>query len=161
MLPHKSQWLVRHCRKQELDLGDVAAIGIANQRETTLVRNRETGEPVHNAIVWQDRRTADFCERLRSEGMARWIQQRTGLLLDPYFSATKIPWILDNVRGARALAEAGKLAFGTVDTWLLWNLTAGQFTPPTPATPRAPCFSISDRRLGRGVSGPAASPASS
>ena len=105
---------------------DVAAIGIANQRETTIVWNRETGEPVHNAIVWQDRRTADFCERLRSEGHAPLIQQRTGLLIDSYFSATKISWILDNVSGARALAEAGKLAFGTVDTWLLWKLTAGR-----------------------------------
>jgi len=107
-------------------LGDVAAIGIANQRETTIVWNRETGEPVHNAIVWQDRRTADFCERLRSEGHGPLIQQRTGLLIDSYFSATKISWILENVRGARSLAEAGKLAFGTVDTRLLWKLTSGR-----------------------------------
>ncbi len=107
-------------------LGDVAAIGIANQRETTIVWNRETGEPVHNAIVWQDRRTADFCERFRSEGHGPLIQQRTGLLIDSYFSATKISWILENIRGARSLAEAGKLAFGTVDTWLLWKLTAGR-----------------------------------
>ena len=105
---------------------DVAAIGIANQRETTIVWNRETGEPVHNAIVWQDRRTADSCERLRSEGHGPLIQQRTGLLIDSYFSATKISWILDDVPGTRALAEAGKLAFGTVDTWLLWKLTAGR-----------------------------------
>jgi glycerol kinase len=103
---------------------DVAAIGIANQRETTVVWNRETGAPVHNALVWQDRRTADFCERLRSEGHGPLIQQRTGLLIDSYFSASKISWILDNVAGTRALAEAGKLAFGTVDTWLLWKLTA-------------------------------------
>jgi glycerol kinase len=107
-------------------LGDVAAIGIANQRETTIVWNRETAEPVHNAIVWQDRRTADLCERLRSEGHGPLIQQRTGLLIDSYFSASKISWILENVSGARSLAEAGKLAFGTVDTWLLWKLTAGQ-----------------------------------
>jgi glycerol kinase len=107
-------------------LGDVAAIGIANQRETTIVWNRETGEPVHNAIVWQDRRTADFCERLRSEGHGPLIQQRTGLLIDSYFSASKISWILENVQGALTLAEAGKLAFGTVDTWLLWQLTAGR-----------------------------------
>ena len=105
---------------------DIAAIGIANQRETTIVWNRETGEPVYNAIVWQDRRTADFCERLRSEGHAPLIQQRTGLLIDSYFSASKISWILDNVPGARRDAEAGKLAFGTVDTWLLWKLTAGR-----------------------------------
>ena len=105
---------------------DVAAIGIANQRETTIVWNRESGEPVGNAIVWQDRRTADFCERLRSEGHGPLIQQRTGLLIDSYFSASKISWILDNVPGARSQAEAGKLAFGTVDSWLLWTLTGGR-----------------------------------
>jgi glycerol kinase len=104
---------------------DVAAIGITNQRETAIVWNRETGEPVSNAIVWQDRRTADLCERLRSEGHGPLIQQRTGLLIDSYFSATKISWILENVPGTRALAESGKLAFGTVDTWLLWKLTGG------------------------------------
>ncbi len=102
---------------------DVAAIGIANQRETTLVWNRDTGEPIHNAIVWQDRRTADLCVKLRSQGHAPLIQQRTGLLIDAYFSATKISWILENVADARSLAEAGKLAFGTVDSWLLWRLT--------------------------------------
>jgi glycerol kinase len=106
--------------------GDVAAIGIANQRETTIVWDRETGEPVYNAIVWQDRRTADFCERLRSEGHGPLIQQRTGLLIDSYFSASKISWILDHVPGARSHAEAGRLAFGTVDTWLLWKLTGGK-----------------------------------
>jgi glycerol kinase len=105
---------------------DVAAIGIANQRETTIVWNRETGEPVYNAIVWQDRRTADFCERLRSEGHGPLIQQRTGLLIDSYFSASKISWILDNVPGTRRQAEGGKLAFGTVDSWLLWTLTGGR-----------------------------------
>ena len=105
---------------------DIVAIGIANQRETTIVWNRDTGQPVYNAIVWQDRRTADFCERLRSEGHASLIQQRTGLLIDSYFSASKISWILDNVPGARRDAEAGKLAFGTVDTWLLWRLTNGR-----------------------------------
>ena len=104
----------------------VAAIGIANQRETTIVWNRATGEPVYNAIVWQDRRTADFCERLRSEGHGPLIQQRTGLLIDSYFSASKISWILENVPGAHTLAESGKLAFGTVDSWLLWKLTAGR-----------------------------------
>ena len=105
---------------------EVAAIGIANQRETTIVWNRDTGEPVYNAIVWQDRRTADFCERLRSEGHSPLIQQRTGLLIDSYFSASKISWILDNVRGARSAADAGKLAFGTVDSWLVWKLTGGR-----------------------------------
>lgn len=106
--------------------GDVAAIGIANQRETTILWNRETGKPVYNAIVWQDRRTADFCERLRHEGHSPMIQQRTGLLIDSYFSASKISWILDNVPGARSLAEAGKLVFGTVDSWLVWKLTGGR-----------------------------------
>ena len=105
---------------------DVAAIGIANQRETAIVWNRETGQPVHNAIVWQDRRTADFCEQLSKDGHAALIQQRTGLLIDAYFSASKIAWILDNVSGARQLAEAGRLAFGTVDTWLVWKLTQGK-----------------------------------
>ena len=105
---------------------DIAAIGIANQRETTIVWNRETGEPIHNAIVWQDRRTSDYCVQLRSQGHAPLIQQRTGLLIDAYFSATKVAWILENVAGARALAEAGKLAFGTVDTWLLWKWTEGK-----------------------------------
>jgi glycerol kinase len=104
---------------------DVAAIGITNQRETTIVWNRESGLPIHNAIVWQDRRTADFCERLRRDGHAPLIQQRTGLLIDAYFSATKIRWMLENVPGAQALAEAGKLAFGTVDSWLVWKLTRG------------------------------------
>lgn len=105
---------------------DLAAIGVTNQRETTIIWNRETGDPVYNAIVWQDRRTADFCEQLRSQGHAPLIQQRTGLLIDSYFSATKISWILDNISGARALAEQGRLAFGTVDTWLLWKLTDGR-----------------------------------
>jgi glycerol kinase len=104
---------------------DVAAIGIANQRETTVVWNRATGQPVYNAIVWQDRRTADVCDRLRSEGHGPLIHRRTGLLIDAYFSASKISWILDNVTGARSLAEAGKLAFGTVDSWLVWKLTGG------------------------------------
>jgi glycerol kinase len=105
---------------------DVAAIGIANQRETAILWNRETGQPIHHAIVWQDRRTADFCERLRNDGRGPIIQQRTGLLIDSYFSASKIAWLLENVSGARALAESGKLAFGTVDTWLIWKLTEGR-----------------------------------
>ena len=105
---------------------DVAAIGITNQRETTIIWDRKTGKPLHNAIVWQDRRTADFCERLRSAGHGPVIQQRTGLLLDSYFSASKISWILENVPGARRLAETGQLAFGTVDSWLAWKLTEGR-----------------------------------
>jgi glycerol kinase len=112
--------------KADAQADDVAAIGITNQRETAIVWNRDTGDPVYNAIVWQDRRTADFCERLRSEGHGPLIQQRTGLLIDSYFSATKISWILDNVPSTRSLAESGKLAFGTVDTWLLWKLTGGK-----------------------------------
>ncbi|MBU2957775.1 glycerol kinase GlpK [Paracoccus sp. 1_MG-2023] len=104
----------------------IAAIGITNQRETTLVWDRKTGKPVHNAIVWQDRRTAEFCRELEAEGHGRMITDRTGLLVDPYFSATKLKWILDNVDGARARAEAGDLAFGTVDSWLIWKLTDGK-----------------------------------
>src|SRR6266571_3488278 len=102
---------------------DVAAIGITNQRETTIVWDRETGEPVHNAVVWQDRRTADYCERLKAGGAGETIQAKTGLLIDAYFSASKIRWILENVPGAQARADAGKLAFGTVDSWLVWKLT--------------------------------------
>ena len=109
-----------------VDAADVVALGITNQRETTLVWDRETGEPVHRAIVWQDRRTADACERLRAAGHAEAVRDRTGLVLDPYFSGTKVAWILDHVDGARARAEAGELAFGTVDTWLVWRLTGGR-----------------------------------
>jgi glycerol kinase len=104
----------------------VTAIGITNQRETTIAWNRETGESVSNAIVWQDRRTAGHCEQLRAQGHADLIRQRTGLLIDSYFSATKISWILENVPGARTLAEQGKIAFGTVDAWLVWKLTNGR-----------------------------------
>src|SRR5579864_2124500 len=105
---------------------DVAAIGIANQRETAIVWNRQTGEAIANAIVWQDRRTADFCQSLSAEGHEPLIQQRTGLLIDSYFSASKIGWMLQNVAGARRLADDGKLAFGTVDSWLVWKLTRGR-----------------------------------
>lgn len=104
---------------------DVAALGITNQRETTIVWDRATGKPIHNAIVWQDRRTADACAALRAAGHERAIGETTGLVLDPYFSATKISWILDHVDGARAAAEAGRLAFGTVDSFLLWRLSGG------------------------------------
>ena len=106
--------------------GELVAIGITNQRETTVVWDRATGKPIYNAIVWQDRRTAPACERLNSEGYAKLVTERTGLLLDPYFSGTKIAWILDNVEGARARAQAGKLAFGTTDCFLLWRLTGGK-----------------------------------
>jgi glycerol kinase len=104
---------------------DVAAIGITNQRETTIVWDRDTGQPVSNAIVWQDRRTAEHCDRLRADGHQPMISERTGLVIDAYFSGTKIAWILDHVPGARARAEAGRLAFGTVDSWLVWKLTGG------------------------------------
>ncbi len=106
--------------------GEVAAIGIANQRETTLVWDRTSGEPVHPAIVWQDRRTSAMCDRLRADGLEPLYRDRTGLVLDPYFSGTKLAWILENVAGARERAEAGELAFGTVDSWLLWRLTEGR-----------------------------------
>ena len=112
--------------KASLDNGVLAGLGLANQRETTLVWNRATGQPVYNAIVWQDRRTSGICAQLRSEGHEKLVSDRTGLLLDPYFSATKIAWILDNAPGARAAAERGELAFGTVDTFLLWRLTGGR-----------------------------------
>ncbi len=105
---------------------DVVALGITNQRETTIVWDRDTGTPVYNAIVWQDRRTAQACAQLQKDGNEEQIRRKTGLLIDPYFSATKIAWILDNVNGARARAEQGRLAFGTVDSWLIWNLTSGK-----------------------------------
>src|SRR5574340_115508 len=108
-----------------LRAADIAALGITNQRETTVVWDRATGLPIHNAIVWQDRRTADYCEELRARGLEDVFRQRTGLVLDPYFSGTKLAWLLDHVPGARSRAEAGELAFGTVDSWLVWNLTAG------------------------------------
>ena len=109
-----------------LKSSDVAGIGITNQRETTVVWNRLTGKPVYNAIVWQDRRTAGYCDQLKSEGADSLILERTGLIVDAYFSATKIKWILDNAGGARELAARGELAFGTVDSWLVWNLTRGK-----------------------------------
>lgn len=106
--------------------GSINAIGITNQRETTVIWNRETGKPIHNAIVWQDRRTASYCDSLKAAGKADLIQDKTGLVIDAYFSGTKIKWLLDNVDGARGLAKEGKLAFGTIDSWLVWNLTGGQ-----------------------------------
>ncbi len=105
---------------------DIAAVGITNQRETTIVWDAETGEPVYNAIVWQDRRTSELCDALKRDGRTDLIRSKTGLIIDAYFSATKILWILENVPGARAMAEAGRLRFGTVDTWLIWMLTRGE-----------------------------------
>src|SRR5512134_3891972 len=108
-----------------VDPHEVAAIGITNQRETTILWDRKTGAPIHRAIVWQCRRTAPVCDRLRAEGLEPTVRERTGLVLDAYFSGTKIAWLLDHVPGARRKAEAGELAFGTVDTWLAWKLSAG------------------------------------
>ncbi|NNE93908.1 MAG: glycerol kinase GlpK [Verrucomicrobiales bacterium] len=112
--------------KAELSPFNLAGIGITNQRETTVIWDRETGKPIHNAIVWQDRRTSDFCSDLREAGHADHIQKRTGLVIDAYFSGSKIRWLLDNVEGARERAEAGELAFGTIDSWLVWNLSGGE-----------------------------------
>lgn len=109
-----------------LESKHLAGIGITNQRETTIVWNRETGEPIHHAIVWQDRRTARCCDDLKRQGLAPLMQKKTGLVIDAYFSATKLRWILDNVHGARQLAQSGKLAFGTVDSWLVWKMTGGK-----------------------------------
>lgn len=111
--------------KAGLKSSDISAIGITNQRETTVVWDRITGKPVYNAIVWQDRRTAAFCDTLKNNGFQEKIREKTGLIIDAYFSATKVRWILDNVPGARELAESGRLAFGTIDSWLVWNLTQG------------------------------------
>ncbi len=123
-----TQLAVAQAVLQENDVAaeDVGAIGIVNQRETTVVWDRKTGEPVHNALVWQDRRTSGQCDALRKAGHLETFQRKTGLILDAYFSGTKVAWILDNVSGARARAEAGDLAFGTVDSWLIWNLTHGE-----------------------------------
>ncbi len=117
------QNVIADARKNDIE---IAGIGITNQRETTLIWDRKTGEPIYNAIVWQDRRTADDCEALKNAGYEKIITEKTGLLIDPYFSATKIAWILDHVSGARARADNGELAFGTVDTFLLWKLTHGK-----------------------------------
>ncbi len=127
--------------------GQVQAVGITNQRETTVVWDRATGEPVHNAIVWQDRRTAKLCDSLRQNELSPTIQSKTGLLLDPYFSATKIAWILDHVEGARNRAERGELAFGTIDTFLIWHLTGGKshLTDATNAS-RTMLFDIREQR---------------
>jgi len=110
----------------KLTQNDIKAIGITNQRETTVVWDRNTGLPVYNAIVWQDKRTADICEDLKKRGLTDYVRENTGLVIDSYFSGTKIKWILDHVEGARAKAEKGELAFGTIDTWLIWNLTGGK-----------------------------------
>jgi glycerol kinase len=112
--------------KANISTTDIAAIGITNQRETTIVWDRNTGEAIYNAIVWQDRRTANFCDELKERGLQKSIQEKTGLVIDAYFSGTKVKWILDNVAGAREKANKGELCFGTVDSWLVWNLTNGK-----------------------------------
>jgi glycerol kinase len=114
------------CRAALAQAGPVAALGITNQRETVVIWDRKSGQPIHNALVWQDRRTADTCARLRADGVEGMVTGRTGLLLDPYFSATKAAWLLDHVSGARARAEAGELALGTIDSFLIWHLTGGR-----------------------------------
>ena len=120
-------WTIRQVlQENNVAANEIAAIGITNQRETTVVWDRKTGEPIHNALVWQDRRTAAICDELKAAGLEAHIRSNTGLVADAYFSGTKIKWLLDNVEGARAKAEAGDLCFGTVDTWLIWNLTKGQ-----------------------------------
>ena len=126
ILQSQADVIMRVMQEKNLNPSDIAAIGITNQRETTIIWDRLTGKPIHNAIVWQDRRTADDCTRLKDAGYEPLIQAKTGLLLDAYFSATKIKWLLDNVEGARAKAERGELAFGTVDSWLVWNLSQGE-----------------------------------
>jgi glycerol kinase len=113
-------------KKAKISTDEIAGIGITNQRETTMVWDRKTGKPIYNAIVWQDRRTSRFCDQLKSEGHINKVKNRTGLVIDAYFSGTKINWILNNVKGARAAADKGELAFGTVDSWLIWNLTKGK-----------------------------------
>ncbi|HEV3250617.1 MAG TPA: glycerol kinase GlpK, partial [Puia sp.] len=122
--------------KKNITTLQIAAIGITNQRETTVVWERTTGKPVHHAIVWQDRRTAEFCDDLKKRGLSEMIRQKTGLVIDAYFSATKLRWILDNVPGAKAKAAKGELAFGTIDTWLAWKLSDGKLhiTDPSNAS---------------------------
>ncbi|MEO9523967.1 MULTISPECIES: glycerol kinase GlpK [Marinobacter] len=132
--------------KANVAAADLSGIGITNQRETTVIWERSTGKPIYHAIVWQDRRTASLCTKLKTDGHEDTVVERTGLLIDPYFSATKIAWILDNVEGARVRAEAGELAFGTIDSWLLWNLTGGEShcTDATNAS-RTALFNIHDQ----------------
>jgi glycerol kinase len=122
----QSAVMIESLANEDIKASDIAAIGITNQRETTIIWDRKTGKPIYNAIVWQDRRTAAFCDKLKAEGKSETVAAKTGLILDAYFSATKIKWILDHVGGAREKAEKGELAFGTIDTWLVWKLTGGK-----------------------------------
>ena len=122
---------------------DIAAIGITNQRETTIVWDKNTGEPVYNAIVWQCRRTSEYCDSLKDKGLTDTFRAKTGLVIDAYFSGTKLRWILENVEGARERAEKGELLFGTVETWLIWKLTGGKVHVTDTPTPLVPCCSTS------------------
>ncbi|MCG9697780.1 glycerol kinase GlpK [Shewanella sp. Isolate11] len=139
----QSSTLIESLARAGIHSDEVAGIGITNQRETTVVWNKHTGKPIYNAIVWQCRRSQPLCEQLKQRGLEQYVKQNTGLVLDPYFSATKIRWILDNVPGAKQQAEAGELLFGTIDTWLVWKLTEGQVhvTDPTNAS-RTMLFNI-------------------
>lgn len=139
----QSSTLVEALAKAGIHSNEIAGIGITNQRETTIVWNRATGKPIYNAIVWQCRRTASICEDLKKAGLEQYILENTGLVVDPYFSGTKVKWILDHVEGAREQAEKGELAFGTVDSWLIWNMTQGKVhvTDPTNAS-RTMLFNI-------------------
>ena len=121
----QSEVLFQVIKKNDIEVVDIAALGITNQRETTIIWDKRSGKPVYNAIVWQDTRTTDICEGLKAKGLEEYVKEHTGLVIDSYFSATKIKWILDNVSGAREKAEDGELLFGTVDTWLIWKLTGG------------------------------------
>ena len=133
--------------KARITSDQIDSIGITNQRETTVVWNKENGKPIHNAIVWQDKRTADICEQIKAKGWSEELNRKTGLVVDSYFSATKIMWILDHVDGARSLAESGQLAMGTMDTWLIWNLTGGnQFITDYSNASRTMLFNIHDLR---------------
>ncbi len=118
--------LIKVIDKKEISAKEIAAIGITNQRETTIVWNKKTGEPIYNAIIWQDLRTSEYCKKLQNKGWEKTIKEKTGLVIDSYFSATKIKWILDHIKGARDLAKKGDILFGTIDTWILWNLTRGK-----------------------------------
>ncbi|KGE01197.1 MULTISPECIES: glycerol kinase GlpK [Rhizobium/Agrobacterium group] len=141
-------WTVGQAFKEaRVEAKDIAAIGITNQRETVVVWERETGKPIHNAIVWQDRRTASYCEKLKRQGLEKLFTRRTGLLLDPYFSGTKLSWMLANVKGTRARAAKGELCFGTIDTFLIWRLTGGRsFVTDATNASRTLIYNIADNR---------------
>ncbi|MCK8046613.1 glycerol kinase GlpK [Shewanella sp. 1CM18E] len=143
----QSSTLIEVLARADIHSEDVAAIGITNQRETTVIWDKVTGKPVYNAIVWQCRRSTDICEQLKAQGLEDYVKQATGLLLDPYFSGTKIKWVLDNVEGVRERAEKGELLFGTIDTWLVWKLTEGKVhvTDPTNAS-RTLLFNIHSQK---------------